>query len=56
MDYFNDFLATFLDLDRVRIIAVYGSVQRALGMHKKYRNLNLKMNKALTGLERHKGK
>ncbi len=27
MDYFNDILATFLDLDRVRIIAVYGSVR-----------------------------
>ncbi len=24
MDYFNDLLATFLSLDRVRILAVYG--------------------------------
>ncbi len=38
MDYFNDVLAMFLSLDRVRILAVYES-QRALGFHQKYLNL-----------------
>ncbi len=27
MDYFNDILATFLDLDRVNYIAIYGRVR-----------------------------
>ncbi len=27
MDYYNDLLATFLSLDRVRILAVYGRVR-----------------------------
>ncbi len=38
MDYFNDVLATFLSLDRVRILAVYES-QKALGFHPQYLNL-----------------
>ncbi len=38
MDYFNDLLATFLDLDRVRILAVYGGSE-SLGLHQKYLNL-----------------
>ncbi len=54
MDYFNDVLAMFLSLDRVRIIAVYES-QRALGFIKNILICVLKMNEALTGLERHEG-
>ncbi len=30
MDYYNDLLATFLSLDRVRILAVYGRVRELL--------------------------
>ncbi len=36
MDYFTDVLATFLDVDRVNYIAVYGEGQGALRMHQKY--------------------
>ncbi len=46
MDYFNDVLTTLLDLNRVRILAVYG------------KNILIcvpKMNEGLTGLERHEG-
>ncbi len=43
MDYFNDLLATFLDIDRGSILAVYGRVRK------------LKMNEDLMGLERHEG-
>ncbi len=42
-DYFNDLLATFLDIDRGSILAVYGRVRK------------LKMNEDLMGLERHEG-
>ncbi len=48
MDYFNDLLATFLSLDRLRILAVY----------EKYQNILIcvqKMNEGLAGLERHEG-
>ncbi len=38
MDYFTDVLAMFLDLDRVRILAVYEG-QRALRFHQKYHNV-----------------
>ncbi len=31
MDYFTDLLATFLDLDRVRTLAVYGGSEIVLG-------------------------
>ncbi len=47
MDYFNNVLATFLSLDCVRILAVYG------GSMEKYFDCALKMNDGLTGLERH---
>ncbi len=39
MDYFNDVLTMFLDLDRVRILAVYGRVKELLGIHHQYLNL-----------------
>ncbi len=54
MDYFTNVLATFLDLDNVRIIAVYGgseSFQNPL----KYLNLCSEDERGLTGLERHEG-
>ncbi len=52
MDYFNDFLATFLDCGS--ILAVCGRVRDLLEFIK---NLILcsKMNEGLTGLERHEG-
>ncbi len=43
MDYFNDLLATFLSLDRVKILAVYG----ALAMHQNILIFVLKMNEGL---------
>ncbi len=55
MDYFNDVLATFLSLDRVRILAVYG---RNRELSDFINNIWIgvpKMNEALTGLEQHKG-
>ncbi len=54
MDYFNDLLAVFLDVDLVNSIAVYGG-QRALRMHQTYLICVPKMNEGLTGLERHEG-
>ncbi len=36
MDYFTDLLATFLDLDRVNHIAVYGMVRELSECIKKY--------------------
>ncbi len=36
LDYFNDLLATFIGLDRVMILTVYGL--SALGMHQQYLN------------------
>ncbi len=56
MDYFNDLLATFLDLDRVNYIAVYGSVKELSECIKNILICVLKMNGGLTGLERHEGK
>ncbi len=55
MDYFNEVLATFLDLDHVRIIAVYGRV-RELPVFIKTILIGVpKINKVLTGLEQHEG-
>ncbi len=51
MDYFNDVLASFLSLDRVRILAVYGRVGE---LSEFIRNILIcvpKMNEGLTGLE-----
>ncbi len=52
MDYFNDLLATFLSLDRVRILAVYGRVRKLSEFIKNIIICVTKMNKGLTGLER----
>ncbi len=38
MDYFNDVLTMFLDLDRGSTLAVWEG-KRALGIHQKYLNL-----------------
>ncbi len=53
MDYFNDVLATFLSLDRVRILSVYES-QKALGFHHQYLDL-CSEDEGVAGLERHEG-
>ncbi len=55
MDYFTDVLATFLDLDRGRIPAVYGRVRELSKLIKNILICLLKMNEGLTGLERHEG-
>ncbi len=50
MDYFNDLLAMFLSIDRVRILAVYG---RDRELSESIKNILIcvpKMNKGLTGL------
>ncbi len=51
MDYFNDALATFLDLDRVRILAV----RDLLEFIKNILICVSKMNEGLMGLEQHEG-
>ncbi len=55
MDYFVDHLGTFLDLDRVRTLAVYGRVRELLDSIKNILICVLKMNGGLTGLEQHQG-
>ncbi len=55
MDYFNDVLATFLSLDRVRILAVYGREREFSEFSKNILICVPKMDEGLTGLERHKG-
>ncbi len=55
MDYFNNVLATFLSLDRVRILAVYVRVRELLEFIQNILICVLKMNEGLTGLERHEG-
>ncbi len=55
MDYFNDVLLMFLDLDRVRIPAVYGRVKELLEFITNILICVPKMNEGLTGLERHEG-
>ncbi len=52
---FTDLLATFLDLDHVRILAVYGRVRELTDFIKNILICVLKMNEGLTGLERHEG-
>ncbi len=51
MDYFNDLLATFQGLDRVRILAVYGRVRELLEFIKNILICVPKMNEGLTGLK-----
>ncbi len=54
MDYFNNLLATFLSLDSVRILAVYGGSESSVS----FKNILIcvpKKNKGLKGLERYEG-
>ncbi len=55
MDYFNDLLATFLDLDRGSTLAVYGRVRKLSEFIKTILICVQKMNEGLTDLERHEG-
>ncbi len=55
MDYFNDLLVTFLSLDRVRILAIYGRVGELSDFIKNILIFVPNMNEGLTGLERHEG-
>ncbi len=55
MDYFYNLLATFLSLDHVRILAVYGCVRELLECIKNILICVPKMNGGLTGLERREG-
>ncbi len=55
MDYFTDLLATFLDLDRVRTLAVYGGSESSQIPSKNILICVPKMNGGLTGLERYEG-
>ncbi len=52
MDYFNNLLAKFLSLDRVRILAVYGGSESSRKCNLKYHNFYSE-DVRLTGLERH---
>ncbi len=51
MDCFTNLLAMFLDLDRVRTLAVYGRVRELSDSIKNILICVLKMNSGLTGLE-----
>ncbi len=51
MDYFVDHLGTFLDLDRVRTLAVYGRVRELSDSNNNILICVLKMNGGLTGLD-----
>ncbi len=53
MDYFNDLIAMFLSLDRVRILAVYGRVRELSDSIKNILICVPKMNEGVTGLEQH---
>lgn len=55
MDYFIDLLATFLDVDRVDCIAVYGMFRGLSGCIKNILICVPKINEGLTGLEQHEG-
>ncbi len=52
---FNNVITTFLDLDHVRILAVYGRVRELSEIIKNILICVPKMNEGLTGLERHEG-
>ncbi len=51
MDYFNDLLATFLSLDQVRILAIYGRVWELSEFIKNILICVPKMNEGLTGFD-----
>ncbi len=53
MDYFNDLLGTFLSLDHVRILAVYGRIRELSEFIKNILICVPKMNEGLTGFEGH---
>ncbi len=53
MDYLNDVLATFLSLDRDRMLAVCGRVRNLLDFIKNILLCGPKMNTFLTDLEQH---
>ncbi len=55
MDYFTNVLAMFLDLDRGSNLSVYGRIIVLLYFIKNILICVPKMNKGLTGLERHEG-
>ncbi len=55
MDYFNDTLITFLDLDHGSTLAVYAGSESSRILSKNILICVLKMNGGLTGLERHEG-
>ncbi len=55
MDYYNDLLVTFLSLDRVRTLAVYGRVREISECIKIILIFYQKMNEGLTGLGQHEG-
>ncbi len=54
MDYFNDVITTFLCLEHVRFIAIYGGSESAR-ISTKIVICVPKMNEGFTGLERHEG-
>ncbi len=55
MDYFTDVLAMFQCVDRGNILDVYGSVRELSDFIKNILICVPKMNKGITGLERHEG-
>ncbi len=55
MDYFNYLLATFLSLDHVKNLDVYGRVRELTDCIKNTLICVPKMNEGLTGLERYEG-
>ncbi len=55
MDCFNDVLTTFLGLEHVSCIDVYGRIRELLDFMKNILICVPKMNEGLTGLERHEG-
>ena len=56
MDYYDDAFHTFLDLDTVIYLAVYGTVSSLPVFIQNILNCVLKANKAFTGSEQHGGK
>ncbi len=55
MDYFTNVLATFLDLDRGINLTVYGRVRELPDFINNILIWVPKLNRGLTGLERHEG-
>ncbi len=55
MDYFNDVLATFLELSKGPYLIVYGRVRELLECIKNILISVLKLNEGLTFFERHEG-